>query len=292
MSYAAYGPVMEEARAKPQIWRLLAGLALAGLTALAISQAALFGALALGGSELIQGALSGTTPGGLLVILYAMGALAIGAFLAARLLHGRGIASVMGPLPLALHQGLRVLVAIAILQAVLLALLMLGSGQELSRNVPMSRWLIFLPFALLGLLIQTGAEEVFFRGYLQSQLAGRFRHPALWLIPQAALFAAGHYAAGTFGSNALGIALWAGAFGLLAGDLTARSGTLGPAIALHFANNAVVILLISMNGVLSGLSLYTFPFSPSDEAAVAAALPLEFASLIVSWLAARLALRV
>ncbi len=42
---------------------------------------------------------------------------------------------------------------------------------------------------------------------------------------------------------------------------------------------------------LSGLALYLTPFDMSDGAEVRAWLPVDFAMMIVSWLAARLALR-
>ena len=41
-------------------------------------------------------------------------------------------------------------------------------------GVPFATWLVFLIPMLLGLLVQTGAEEIVFRGYLQQQLAARF----------------------------------------------------------------------------------------------------------------------
>lgn len=221
-----------------------------------------------------------------------MGTMALGALIAARVMHDRGPESVIGPWDQTIRQGLRVLVAVGAVQALMLVLLSWGVTGEMSLNVPVGLWLTLLPLGLAGVLVQTGAEEVLFRGYLQSQLAARFRSPLFWIGPQAVLFAMGHYAAGTFGSNALGIALWAGLFGVLAGDLTARSGTLGPAIALHFTNNVLAILVVSLDGVLSGLSLFTLPFSASDEDVIAAALPVDFAGLIVAWLAARVALRV
>jgi uncharacterized membrane protein len=87
------------------------------------------------------------------------------------------------------------------------------------------------------------------------------------------------------------IVLWSALFGLALADLTARAGTLGPAIALHLINNATAILFISMPDSLSGLSLYHSPFDMSDEAMVRAWMPVEFMMILVSWLAARLAIR-
>ncbi|MHA6324706.1 CPBP family intramembrane glutamic endopeptidase [Roseivivax sp. CAU 1753] len=291
MNYAAYAPMIADARARPQLWRLLAGLILTAVIAMLASQMLLLGAVAMAGPDFVTTIVTGSTPAGLMMLFVAMGTMALGTLVAARLLHGRSPASVIGPYGLALRQGGRAVVAIILVQALLLAMLNWGITGDITLNMAPGAWLMLLPLGLLGVLIQTGAEEVLFRGYIQSQLAARFRSPLLWIGPQAALFALGHYAAGTFGDNALGIALWAGLFGALAGDLTARSGTLGPAIALHFANNVMAILIISLDGMLSGLSLFTLPFAPGDEDAIAAALPVDFAGLIVTWLAARLALR-
>jgi DNA-directed RNA polymerase subunit RPC12/RpoP len=41
----------------------------------------------------------------------------------------------------------------------------------------------------VGVLIQTGAEEVLFRGYLQQQLAARFASPIAWMVLPSAIFA-------------------------------------------------------------------------------------------------------
>ena len=80
-------------------------------------------------------------------------------------------------------------------------------------------------------------------------------------------------------------------FGVLTADLTARAGTLGPAIALHFINNVSAMLIVSLPDDLSGLALYVVPFSLEDTAAVRAWLPVDFALMIVFWLAARLAIK-
>ena len=74
-------------------------------------------------------------------------------------------------------------------------------------------------------------------------------------------------------------------------DLTARSGSLGPAIAVHFCNNVSAILVVSLPDDLSGLALYLTPFGMQDTDALAAWLPVDFAMMLVFWLAARLAIR-
>jgi membrane protease YdiL (CAAX protease family) len=117
---------------------------------------------------------------------------------------------------------------------------------------------------LVGVLIQTGAEEVLFRGYLQQQLAARFSSPMIWMVLPSALFAALHYQPEVMGDNTW---LMMGAvfvFALLAADLTAVTGTIGAAWAMHFVNNALAILVMATDGPLSGLALYIAPISPAS----------------------------
>jgi hypothetical protein len=88
------------------------------------------------------------------------------------------------------------------------------------------------------------------------------------------------------------IALWAAFFGVLAADLTARSGSLGAALGFHMANNVVALLIIGVGGTLDGLALWSLPIDLTDPAVARPALIVDFATMIVSWLLARLALRV
>jgi len=164
-------------------------------------------------------------------------------------------------------------------------------GAPLVPNVPPGQWVLLLPLALAGVLIQVSAEEIVFRGYLQQQLAARFASPLIWMGLPSALFALGHHQPDVAGDNAWMITIWAGVFGVLMADLTARSGSLGPAIAVHFVNNVSAIVIVSLPEDLSGLSLFTTPFGMDDTEALRAWLPVDFAMMVVMWLAARLALR-
>jgi len=77
----------------------------------------------------------------------------------------------------------------------------------------------------------------------------------------------------------------------VAADITARAGTLGPAIALHFMNNFAAILLTAPQGNFDGLALYTVPISLTDGSSIWAWAPVEFMVLFCSWLTARIAIR-
>ena len=81
------------------------------------------------------------------------------------------------------------------------------------------------------------------------------------------------------------------AFGILAADLTARSGTLGPAIAFHFTNNFMALAVFGLEDFLGGLSLYVYPFSVIDTAELITRLPNEALGILVAYLFVRLVMR-
>jgi len=230
------------------------------------------------------------TPQGALITLFQFTALIGAVWLPLWLVHNRPLLSTIGPLPLALRQFARVFAALAALNLVL-GILPMPDTLAPVPNLDPGQWLALLPLALCALLVQTGSEEIAFRGYLQSQLAARFSHPAVWLGLPSAAFALLHYAPSDMGQNAWAAVIWAMAFGIVAGDLTARSGTLGPAIAMHMMNNIGAILIAAPRGYFDGLALYTYPFSLDEPGVVLAWAPVDLMVLLCSWLAARLALR-
>ncbi|GAA0290229.1 CPBP family intramembrane glutamic endopeptidase [Rhodovulum strictum] len=294
MNYRPHEHFIHAARARPEIWRLLAG----AVAILAINIGLIYAAYGLvavlRGTAIAQSAFAavfGTTltAADALWLLASFLFMLVATLVAASTFHGRGLLSLTGPAGRAVAQFLRVLGALVLLYGALA--LILPAGADLRPNLDPARWLMLLPLALPLVLLQVTAEEVLFRGYLQQQLAARFQSPLIWIGLPAALFALGHYQPGIAGGNAVMVTLWAGLFGIAAADLTARSGTLGPAIALHFVNNAVAILVVALDGPISGLALYTYPFAADDPALVPLFL-VDLGVLGVSWLAARVALRV
>ncbi|WP_305970189.1 MULTISPECIES: CPBP family intramembrane glutamic endopeptidase [unclassified Mameliella] len=295
MSYRRHQFMTLPAEGRAELWRLGIGLVLIVVIwfALARGVIAVLGSLMAGDAylTLLDNLQSGDTPGSLTLVLLLSGALWIAAMAVAEILHKRPGRSLIGPWPLFWRDFLRVTGAVAVLNA---AVLLLPPWDYLSSTVPglpVNSWMLFLPTTLVVLIIQTGAEEVFFRGYFQSQLAARFRHPLIWLGLPSVVFGVGHYLPGVYGGNAALIAVWSALFGLAAADLTARAGNLGPAIGLHFVNNFMAFAVTALQGEMSGLALRQLPFGPGDEAALAALLPLDLALIGVSWLAARVALR-
>ena len=241
-----------------------------------------------GDSGFAEQLFTGTTPLTLLTVLFSFVAWLVAIWITLHWVHNRRFTPLLGPN--VLFHFRRVLLALVVLN---LALVVLPPWDLLADTVPgldASRWVALLPISLLAVLVQVSAEELLFRGYLQQQLAARVRSPLVWMGVPSLLFAVAHYDA-AMGSNAWLIVIWAAMFACLMADITARTGSLGAAIAIHFVNNTLGILLISPPDYLSGLALYTSTFAMTDEAVVRSLLPIDFALMIVSWLAARLALR-
>ncbi len=233
---------------------------------------------------------AGATPGGMLLLLFSFGGLTLGAFAAVRILHDRRAGTLFGPPGQALRDAARVALPMIGLSLLLLPLVLAGKDV-----LPGASWAgftqVFLP-ALAGLAVQISAEEVLFRGYLQQQLAARFRSPLIWMLLPSLLFGAGHYSPQDFGPDAWVVAVWATVFGIVAADLTARTGSLGAALGLHFATNVAALLFVGLEGNLDGLALWTIRVDFTDRAATQMLLAADFLSILVGWLIARVVLRV
>ncbi|MFV2051500.1 CPBP family intramembrane glutamic endopeptidase [Aliiroseovarius sp. YM-037] len=295
MRYPAYEPLISPARPKSEFWRLGLGVGLCfvlyliGATVYTQLVAAMFSVPIW---AVAVGLTNGAQPEWTLAMLFSFTAMALAPMIVVKWLHQRPVQTLFGPLPSTVRDGVRVVVAIAILQVVLEILPpwdAYGAVRNAALTVP--HWLALLPLSLLGVLIQTGAEELFFRGYLQSQLAARFRSPLVWMLIPSALFAAGHYDPVMMGENALWITAWAFAFGMLAADLTARTGSLGAAIGFHFANNVYAMIIIGFPDNFGGLALYHLPFTTKELEPTNPLILLDFAIMLTAWLAARVALR-
>lgn len=293
-AYPAHAGFFAPARESCQIWRLVVGITL-GIT-IYLTLNVLYGQVI---RDLIQHDIpdifeqlaTGSTVLAMYLLMGSFGLMLISTAIVVRGLHQRPVSGLLGPMAAFFPQFVVVTVALIGLGIVLAVLPPWDLGGDLRRNMGYGRWFLLLPLSLGAVLIQVSAEEVFFRGYLQQQLAARFRHPLIWMVLPSAFFGTLHYDYATAGANALIIAVWATIFGMLMADLTARAGSLGPAIAVHFCNNVSAIVFISLPDNLSGLALYLAPFSMADTQAMRAWLPVDFALIFVTWLAARLALR-
>lgn len=282
------------AASRAELWRTLAGVVMivvltaTGYRLLGQYLDWRYGTLIAG--AIVWNMLEGASAGGMLLLLFSFLFPAMAVLATTRFLHDRPAGTLFGPTP---WQAARDAVRVA-LPALGLAIVVLPvalTDDSVSANLSPWRFLAFLPLAVPAIAVQVCAEELVFRGYLQQQLAARFRSPLAWMVLPSALFAAGHNDPDTFGANAPLIAAWSGLFGVLAADLTARTGNPGAAIGLHFATNAVALLLLGLAGSLDGLALWVHAVD-ADGGGLLPLLVVDALSVIASWLVARLVLRV
>ncbi|MCU4652368.1 CPBP family intramembrane metalloprotease [Roseibacterium sp. SDUM158016] len=292
MQYSEHAPFVAPARLCPQLWRLMAGLLLCAVVYAAGVAAVFLLVLAWSGADGAQRWMEemagGAGPTGTLLLLATFVGMALGPMAAVKLFHRRPVGSLFGPFPqMARHFGITFAVSVAVYAV--FAIVPLPGATPLA-NLEIGLWASFLPLALVGVLIQTGAEEVLFRGYLQQQLAARFASPVIWMVLPSLVFASLHYQPEIMGQNTW---LMMGAvfvFAILAADLTAVTGNIGAAWALHFVNNALAILLVATNGPLSGLALYVTPVSPASLD-IRPLFYLDIAMTVALWALIRLILR-
>jgi membrane protease YdiL (CAAX protease family) len=294
MSYQAHDAFVAPARHRAELWRLGAGLVTGVVIVYGLGWAVQAIAMAVLSApdyaDFRTAVASPHTPAGALYLLLSLGLLIVAAAMVANQIHGRGLRSLIGAPRMAGRQFVRVLAYLAVLYTVVSALPPWELPAPLEPGLPSGLWLALLPLSLLAVLVQTSAEEIVFRGYIQQQLAARFGPTAIWMAGPAILFAALHYRPGMGNAGWL-FMLWAGVFSVAASDITARAGTLGPAIALHFASNVVAIVLVSGDPDLTGLALWRMQIDITDPAVLWPVMSIDLAMLLVSWLVIRLALR-
>lgn len=161
-------------------------------------------------------------------------------------------------------------------------------------NLPLGTLLAWMPLALPVLLLQAGGEELFYRGYLQTQLAARFEDPVIWLGGPALLFGLAHVdvwhlvMTGAFRGNDGGWLIVLVSSGLIAGDLTRVTGGIAAAWGWHFGNNIFAVFVVTFDGPVSGLSLYLLPFTADEVPLGALVLAQLLASQVILWALLRL----
>lgn len=297
MRHPTYDAALAEARLRPQLWRLALGVVLC--IYIYLSGAVLLAAVAsavIAAEEgpfavlpFLNGLAAPDTPGKVMLVLGTFLGMALGPMLAVTALHGRDVSSLFGDGAEWLRGFLAGLLAVVVLYAPLLALAFWMDPPN--SNLGFTRWLLLLPLAIPLLFLQIAAEELLFRGYLQQQLAARFTARIIWFWLPALLFAMLH-ATPDAGANLPLVLLGTLTFALVAADLAERTGTLGAPMGLHFANNFFALFILSTQGTITGLALYTST-SPVGEAGVnslsiAAAVPV----LLLAWALTRKILRV
>jgi len=203
-----------------------------------------------------------------------------------RALHKMRLTDLIGPFHLALAQFGRV--SLYLIPLILFLTVPALFAPEALQQHEFARWLSLLPATLILLFVQVSAEELVFRGYLQGHLAALSKSPIIWIGLPSILFGLIHYDPSSPPYSAWAYVVWAACLGLVCSDLTARSGTLGPALAVHFVNNIGALLILAADDWLYGAALFVWPTNGQPWEPW---FPYEALMLFTVWLAARVALR-
>ncbi len=279
------------ARLYPQFWRLILGILL--ILFCYLGGVALLAGLAfaaMGPFEFMQmmpKLQQPAEPLPTLALLATFVPLLLGVVVAAAALHFRGPGTLIGPR----DETLRGFVTVLAVTVPVYGLLF-GLGAYFGAYVPnlaLDVWLRALVWAIPLIFVQVAAEELAFRGYIQQQLAARFRARVIWMFLPALVFSLLHIAPG------LGPAVWlvvlaTFTFGVIAADLTERTGSLGAAVGLHFVNNVYGLTVISLGGSITGLAKWTTPFTQADTREMIISLGFNVVFLALVWRLIRWAL--
>lgn len=218
------------------------------------------------------------------------------------LYHGRGFWSLIGPYRTAFFDLRKVAVGVGVVLFIVQIVLPFSTWGEVAHVRSIISWLAILPIAMLVVFVQITTEEIVFRGYLQQQLGSLSKSPWVWMILPSAVFGAWHYWNGNSVPEGIVYAFWAFLIGLACADLTARTGTLGAAIGLHFSVNIVATLFVAIEEwPFSGFALILFDYIDPDAISaeiIALGTPwvvfnliMSALSVLITWLAARIAIQ-
>lgn len=281
---------------KTTLWRLFAGVVVVAICWFGFTMAVLFGgsysflATAAGdeglGSDPIQQFLGSS--GGIFATLITFAGIWIGLWIAMRFLHKEWLAKLYGNSAKLSGSGMLKGFAAVAITSLVTEIGYLAVMPEITRGtVTTGTWLLLIvPLAAFA-FVQTSAEEILFRGYLQRGLAYRFRNPLAWAVVPSILFTALHWSPASPLAMNIGVMVAIGAFSALLALLVYTTGNLGAAMGAHLGNNLVGFALISHEDTLGGLALFrgasldSLAWTPSETALIAG---LSLLSILLTWI--------
>lgn len=197
------------------------------------------------------------TTAGLFATLASFSGIWLGVWIAMRLLHKERLSRLFGnSARISRHGFLNGFLAVTIV-SLISELGYLAVMPGISRGpVGLGLWALLVVPVILLAFVQTSAEELLFRGYLQRGLASRFRSRVAWAVLPTIVFTALHWSpAASIGMNT-GIVVSIAAFAALLALLVYVTGNLGAAMGAHLGNNLVGFALVSHDETLGGLALF------------------------------------
>ena len=252
---------IEPARERGAWWRVLIGLPLicmiwfcVGLGLFGLIRSSALESDALG----VEGRL--LPPAGVLVFLLTFLGLWLGLWVTLRLVHQRTFSTLFNPIGRPRARPILGGAALALGfygVSILTYVTVLGPPER--TGLPLAIWATWLIPMILGIMMQATSEELLFRGYILQQFAVWSRHPLVWAVVPALIFAALHYDAEMEAGMRWRMLVHILIFGLVTAALVWRTGGLGAAIGLHIANNIFALCGFGIVGSAIGFELWVFP---------------------------------
>jgi membrane protease YdiL (CAAX protease family) len=259
------------AKPRAKYWRLGLGMLIAAAIYAAVNIGFFLAIALIWGQATLQRVLVEMTqadkPAFILLMLLTIPLMLCGVWVAMRWLHKQRFRTLIGVGPTWRNFVKSTVFCLVLLGASTLYRLYLGEGVPHMTFAQWAPWaLVLLPI----LLLQVATEELIFRGYLLQQFAALSKNPIAWMIVPSLLFGSLHYQPSKFGPDAaLFVVAVTAMFGVLAADLTRRTGNIGAAVGLHFVNNLMAIAILPLNGTMTGIALYVTKVGVEDRIALA-----------------------
>lgn len=216
--------------------------------------------------------------------------------------HGRGIESMIGPFAPAWADFKKSLLFVGLVGVVITFAPPFIEIDALVFVRQFPDWAFWIIPAIVVIAIQSGTEEIIYRGYLQQQMAVYLPYKFAWMGIPSVIFGVAHYWNGYGPSEGVFFVIWATCLGFACADLTIRTGNIGAAIGLHTANNLYASLFVGINGWPgSGFALFMYPYVDPRAFDYGVHMLLDpwtifemvtaLMVLVAMWLAARIAIR-
>ncbi len=142
------------------------------------------------------------------------------------------------------------------LAVMLLSFFPVWVGVAIVNRVLHRRRLLWALPMLAFLMIQIGAEEILFRGYLLQTISARGGNFIWAAVLPSVIFGCLHFDYATFGANAFAYVASTAVFGMILCAVTLRLGNIGAAFGLHFFNNLAALFIYGLDDELGALTLF------------------------------------
>ena len=228
------------------------------------------------------------SPAGVFVVLATFAGMAIGLWVAMRLVHKEKFSRLFGASARISRSGMLNGFLAVLITSLLTEIAYLSIMPGISRgSVSVGAWALLVVPLLCFAFIQTSSEELLFRGYLQRGLACRFRSPLIWGVLPTLVFTSLHWNPASPIAMNIAVVVAIGAFSALLALLVYATGNLGAAMGAHLANNFTGFALISHDTTLGGFALLQAPpldglaWTPAETAMIAG---ISIVSILLTWL--------